>query len=225
MGPRVRTATLSGFAGLATSLGLDPAAVLADEGLDIADLDAPDRWVPAPAVARLLETCAQQSGCEDFGLRLAELRGLGTLGPLSVALRDQPDLQHALQLLTRYEHAYNEALHLRLTQDEGQATIAVWLEFGEPAPLDQARDLVMAALIGIIRALIGDWVPRSAHFARSAPVDPTTFHRVFGPRIVFGDEFTGLLLPARELEMPVLIADPTVRREVIGIEAGGAGHG
>ena len=80
--------------------GLDPAGLLAGVGLDIADLAVPDKWVPAAAVARLLERSAQQSGLEDFGLRLAGLRRLSTLGPLSVVLRQEPDLRSALRLLT-----------------------------------------------------------------------------------------------------------------------------
>ena len=41
-------------------------------------------------------------------------------------------------------------------EDGDHAVIEVWLEFGEPAPTDQALDLVMGALLGIIRALVGD---------------------------------------------------------------------
>src|SRR3954464_4187355 len=110
MRPCVRCATLDGYVRLARSSGLDPARLLAAVGLDVADLAVPDRWIPAAAVARLLERSAQESGLEDFGLRLAGVRRLATLGPLSVVLRQEPDLRSALSLLSRYEHSYNEAL-------------------------------------------------------------------------------------------------------------------
>ena len=45
--PSVRCATLDGYVGLARSLGLDPAGLLASVGLDVADLAVPDKWVPA----------------------------------------------------------------------------------------------------------------------------------------------------------------------------------
>src|SRR4051794_18843767 len=99
MRPLIRTNTLTGYAGLARSLGLDPAALMAGVGLNIRDLDVPDRWIPAAPAARLLELSAEQSGCPDFALRLADLRQLGTLGPLSVVLRDEPDVRSALGLL------------------------------------------------------------------------------------------------------------------------------
>jgi len=212
MQPRIRTNTLTGYAGLARSLGLDPAALLAEVHLELADLDVPGRWIPAGPAARLLELSAAQAGCPDFGLRMAALRRLGTLGPLSVVLRDEPDLRSAVDLLSRYERLYNEALHLRLREADGQATIEVWLEFGEPAPSEQALDLVMAALLGIIRALVrSDWQPRSASFARPAPPDPGPWRRLFGPGVVFERPFTGLVLPARELEASIVTSDPSLR--------------
>src|SRR4051812_26386618 len=149
MRPRVRSAALTGYADLARSLGLDPVDLTAQADLDLADLDVPDRWIPGAAAARVLELSARGADCPDFGLRMAELRRLGTVGPIGAVLRDQPDLGRALDLLTRYERAYNEALHLRLMQLDGVATLTVWLEFGEPAPTDQALDLVMAAVVGV----------------------------------------------------------------------------
>src|SRR3954449_12235881 len=212
MQPRIRTNTLTGYAGLARSLGLDPAALMADVYLELADLDVPGRWIPAGPAARLLELSAARAAAPDVGLRRAPLRRLGTLGPLSVVLRDEPDLRSAVDLLSRYERLYNEALHLRLREVDGQATIEVWLEFGEPAPSEQALDLVMAALLGIIRALVrSDWQPRTASFARPAPPDPGPWRRLFGPGVVFERPFTGLVLPARELESSIVTSDPSLR--------------
>ena len=75
MRPGVRTATLDGYLGLARSAGLDPARILANAGIAVADLAVPDKWVLAAAVSRVLERSATESGIEDFGLRLAGLRG------------------------------------------------------------------------------------------------------------------------------------------------------
>jgi AraC-like DNA-binding protein len=210
--PRIRTATLTGYAGLARSLGLDPAELMAGVGLDIADLDAPERWIPAAPAARLLDLSARRSNCETFGLRVAQLRRLGTLGPISVVLRDEPDLRSALDLLIRYEHAYTEPLHLRLSETDGLATLEMWLEFGEPAPHGQALDLVMGALLGIVRGLVrSDWEPLLASFSRSAPSDPGLYHDMFGPGVGFDREFTGVVFPVRDLDAPVVTSDSSLR--------------
>jgi AraC-like DNA-binding protein len=181
-------------------------------GLDIADLDDPDRWVLAARVARLLELSAQESDCADFGLRLVPYRRLGTLGPLSVVVRDEPDLRSALQLLVRYERAYNEALHLRLDETHGLAAVEVWLEFGEPVPSDQSIDLLMGALVAVVRTLVGtDWVPLTSTFSRPAPAELEPYRRLFGPGVRFAAEFTGLMFPSLDLDAPVIIADPSLR--------------
>ena len=212
MRPGVRCATLDGYIGLARASGLDPARLLADEGLTVADLAVPDKWVPAAAVARLLERSATESGLEDFGLRLAGLRRLSTLGPLSVVLRQEPDLRSALLLLCRYEHSYNEALRLRLDESGDLSTMRLWFEFGEPAPTRQALELATAALLGIVRELLGrQWEPLSLCFSHRPPASLAAHHAVFGPRLQFGHEFTGLVFYAGELDAPNTSSDPLLR--------------
>jgi AraC-like DNA-binding protein len=153
-----------------------------------------------------------ESGLEDFGLRLAALRRLATLGPLSVVLRQEPDLRSALGLLTRYEHSYNEALRLRLEEAGDLATLRLWFEFGEPAPTRQALDLALAALLAIVRELLGrQWEPLSVCFSSAAPAFPATHREVFGPRLRFGHPFTGLVFHTAELDAPNAAADPLLR--------------
>src|SRR3954469_19401897 len=212
MRPGVRTATLDGYLGLARSAGLDPARILARAGIAVADLAVPDKWVPAAAVSRVLERSATESGLEDFGLRLAGLRRLATLGPLSVVLRQEPDLRSAMQLLTRYEHSYNEALRLRLDEPGDLATVRLWLEFAEPTPTRQSLELAAAALLGIVRELFGrQWEPLAVCFGHRAPASLATHHAVFGPRLQFGREFTGLVLYTSELDAPNTTLDPLLQ--------------
>src|SRR3954464_3658792 len=149
MRPGVRTATLDGYLGLARSGRLDPARILANAGIAVADLAVPDKWVPAAAVSRVLERSATESGLEDIGLRLAGQRRLATLGPLSVVLSQEPDLRSALTLPGRDEHSYNGARGMRLDEAGDMATMRLWFEFGEPAPTRQATELATAALVGI----------------------------------------------------------------------------
>jgi AraC-like DNA-binding protein len=212
MRPGVRTATLDGYLGLARSVGLDPARILTNAGLAVADLAVPDKWVPAAVVSRVLERSANESGVEDFGLRMAGLRRLATLGPLSVVLSQEPDLRSALGLLCRYEHSYNEALRMRLDEDGDLATMRLWFEFGEPAPTRQATELATAALLGIVRELLGrQWEPLSICFTHRAPESLDGHRAVFGPRLQFGHEFSGLVFYAVELDAANTASDPLLR--------------
>jgi len=210
--PCVRSATLDGYVVLARTLELDPAALMDRVELDVADLAQPEKWIPAADVARLLDLSSSNAGCEDFGLRLSEFRRLSTLGPLSVVLREEPNLRSALDLLTRYQRNYNEALRMRVSEANGVVTIRLWFEFGEPAPARHAIELAVAALHGIIREFLGlDWQPLSVCFAHGAPEDLATHRRLFGPRLQFDHELTGLLLYASDLDAPNAMSDPLLR--------------
>jgi len=207
MRPGARGGSLHGYVGLAGSVGLEPARLLERVGLDAADLAVPDRWVPAAAVARLLELSAAESGREDFGLQLAQARRLSTVGAVSVVLRQEPDLRSALRLLARYEHSYNQALRCTLTEADGAATMAMWLEFGEPVPARQALELAVAALLGLVRRLrYPQWQPRAVCFTHPPPADLTVHRDLLGPVLRFDHEFTGLVLT--DLDSPNALADP-----------------
>src|SRR4051812_32962551 len=212
MRPCVRSASLDGYVQLARSLDLDPVALTSAVGLDIADLAAPEKWIPAAAAARLLQLSADRSGHEDFALLLADRRKLSTLGPLSVVLREQPDLRSALGLLVGYERSYNEALRLKLGESNGLVTLRVWAEFAEPAPTRQTLELAAAALLGIIQELMGkDWEPLSVCFSHRRPASLDTHLRTFGPRLQFDHPFTGLLLFADQLDAPNAMSDPLMQ--------------
>ena len=210
--PLVRSATLNGYLGLARSLQLDGPRLMHRVGLDPANLALPDKWIPAADVARLLDISAKASGRPDFAVRLAEQRRLSTLGPLSVVLREEPDLRSALRLLLRYEQSYNEALRMRLEETDEVATIRLWFEFGEPAPADQALALGAAALHGIVRECVGPhWRPLAICFPHRAPKDLETYHRVFGAGLQFEHDFTGLVIYARDLSATNPLSDPLMR--------------
>ena len=210
--PQARYAALSGYGALSDSLGLDWAPLMRSVGLDPAGLAAQDRWIPAAAVARLLEISAVASGREDFGLSLVEFRRLATFGPLALVIREEPDVRSVLEVLIRYEHAYNQALSIRLSDAHGLATIRVDLELGEPAGTRQAIELAVGAVHHLHRQLHGTrWQPLSVCFPHPAPADISTHLRIFGPVLQFQREFAGMVLRASDLAAPNIMADPLLR--------------
>jgi len=209
--PLARYAALSGYGALSDSLGLDWAPLMRSAGLDPAGLAVQDRWIPAAAVARLLEISAAASGREDFGLRLAEFRQLANLGPLALAIREEPDVRSVLEMLIRYEHTYNQAISIRLSEADGLATIRMDLVLGEPAGTRQVTELAVGALHRIHGQLHGRrWQPLTVCFTHPAPADISTHLRIFG-HVQFQREFSGIVLRAGDLAAPNQIADPLLR--------------
>jgi AraC-like DNA-binding protein len=210
--PLVRSGSLTDYLPLTRSLRIDGPALLRRAGIAPRDLEVPDKWLRAAAVARVLELSARTSGRQDFAVMLAERRRLSTIGPLSVLLREEPDLRSVVRLLSRYEHSYNEAMRMRLDEAEEIATVRLWFEFGEPVPSTQALALGAAALHGIVREYIGpQWRPLAICFPHRAPVDLATYHRVFGAGLQFEHDFAGMVLYSRDLDAGSPLSDPVMR--------------
>lgn len=212
MKPLARYASLYGYADLTRSLGVDPIPLVREMGLDPASLALQDRWLPAVTVAELLEKTAAVCGCEDFGLRLAERRRYSNLGPLSLAVREEPDVRSALQMLVRYQHAYNEAMWTRLSETEGLATLRVELDFGEPVQERQSSELAVAVLHRLLHGFLGPyWKPAAVCFDHRPPASTARHRKFFGPTVRFDEEFTGISFAAGDLDSTNKMSDPLLR--------------
>lgn len=206
----VRAAALTGFRALCRSYGLDAAPILRAACLPGMAEDEPDRRLPAAAVNLALELAAQRSGAEDFGLRLAELRGFSNLGPVTVLARDEPDMRAALTVFISYLPLHNEALDVALVE-EGDVAMLVCCILA-PGPCVQATDVAVAMLHRILRQLLGaGWAPQMVALERLAPVRAGHFERVFGRRVSFGQDFSGIVLDPADLARPNLLADAGLR--------------
>jgi AraC-like DNA-binding protein len=209
--PLVRVAALSGYVDVSRELGADPRELLKRVGLDIGYLTTQDRWIPGTAVARLLELSAA-AGCEEFGVRMAERRRFANLGPISLVLREEPDVRRALTLLIRYQHTFNEVLHMRLAEENGLATVRVSLDFGEPVADRQSIELSVGTLHQVlINLLPGRWQPVAVYFTHRAPAGTAAHCRLFGPVVEFDREFNGIVFFAADLDTPNIMADPVLR--------------
>ncbi len=212
MKPLARYASLNGYLELCRSLGIDPAPLMRSAGLDPSGLALQDRWVPAAAIARLLEQSVEASGREDFGVRLAERRQFSNLGPLSLVVREEPDVRSALRVLTRYAHTYNEALRTRMSEVNGLVTLRIELDLGEALETRQSIELAVGVLHRLLRDFLGGgWRPLTVCFPHTAPADTATHRRLFGPVVTFENEFAGIVIEAADLDATNKMSDPLLR--------------
>ncbi|MGB8404909.1 MAG: AraC family transcriptional regulator [Mycobacterium sp.] len=207
--PQARYAALSGIGPVADAFGIELDDLFLPSGLDSADLAHPDRWIPAAAVAEVLERAASMSEQQNFGLHLAEHRRLGHLGPLAMVIREEPDLRAALQTLGRHNHMYNEALHMKVLETGDTATIRVAFQFGQPQPARQSVELATATLAVTLAELAGDrWRPLAVDFCHPAPTDTGLHEEVFHTQVRFGQECNGIVVRSTDLDAPNMLADP-----------------
>src|SRR5689334_15039755 len=76
--------------------------------LPLAILDKPDTPIAVPALRRLLEISAAESGAEDFGLRLAERGGLTNFGAVGLIVREQATVGEAIEAFSRFIHVHHD---------------------------------------------------------------------------------------------------------------------
>jgi AraC-like DNA-binding protein len=206
---RIRSASLAGYIPLAEAAGLPVRQMLREAGIHPRSLADPETLINVRAVRQLLEASAERAGIEDFGLRLAASRTLSNLGPVSLALRDEPTGRQALETLCRHMRLVNESLFTQI-EDAGDLVI-IREEFllSEPGTVRQSIELAVAVMVRLLRELLGPaWQPRQVCFAHRAPASRSSHQRMFGRTVIFNAEFNGIVCAARDLEQPIARADP-----------------
>lgn len=212
----VRAAALTGFGSLCRSYGIDAAIVLRSAGLPPQIERDPDRRIPARAVNIALEHAAELAGTDDFGLRLAAMRGIANLGPVTVLARDEPDVRSALAIFMAYLPLHNEALHIELQENADEVILSCAIDMGGPNV--QASDIAVAMLHRILRQLLGpDWLPLMVCLDHPAPVRTMQFQRSFGCPVQFGQLFCGIVLRQKDLSRPNILAEAGLRPYTEGL--------
>jgi len=207
----VRAASLSGYAAVARRLGMDPHEMIRAAGFDPETLSNPDLRMPVAAVVELLEESALKSGCQTFGLQMAESWRMSDFGAVSLLLTHERTLRDALAATVRYRHLLNDSLTLSV-EDEGKLVIVrEELVTGSATQTRQAIELAMGIVFRLFRALLGpQWKPIGVRFTHRAPADLSVHRRLFGQQVQFAQEFNGIVCAAADLDRPNPSADPAM---------------
>ena len=168
-----RSAGLTGYLELCRELGLDAYQFVAAVGLPAAVLTDPDLRVSVELMGRMYEMAAEQSGVEDFALRVAENRRISNMGAVGLVIREQPTLRKALAAYARFQWLQNDAYSI-VTQEFGdQAILRI---NGPPWQGRQGQELAVATAFRTVKGILGEsWKPSSSRFGKaSVTVRPTT---------------------------------------------------
>jgi AraC-like DNA-binding protein len=212
--PVIRSSILVPFSRIALSLNLDPIDLMRQAGIDDHYLDDSDLTLPINSVVELLEIAAIASGIEDFGLRLAEDRGLPDFGPVTLMLREEETLRAALQTLITFMYLHSDAAYMNLEQD-GDAILTVDIIGCGTRHRRQAIETSVAQTVSVIRWRLGEqWTPASICFTHSRPSGITRHERFFRCPVDYLREFNGIVLPQRDLDKRLPASSPALRRQI-----------
>ncbi|MES2413673.1 MAG: AraC family transcriptional regulator [Pseudomonadota bacterium] len=196
----IRSASLNGYAELASSLGLNPQTLMRKAGLSLRCLDDPETPVNVYAVQHLLEASAEAAGAEDFGLQLAHNRRMANLGPLSIVLREEPTARVALDTLVRYLRLLNASLLTRIEDHDDLVIIREEFLMERAGSIRQSIELAVGVMYRILVELLGPaWKPRQVCFSHRPPTDMDRHRAHFGRNLEFNSSFNGIVCSARDL--------------------------
>lgn len=215
IGCLTRSATLTGYETLASSVGLDPAHMLQMANLPTEALRDPEILISVDSVSALLEATASESGQEAFGLLLAETRRLSNLGMLGLLVREEPTLRASVESLTRYQRIQNGGLVLRLEDDGQTALIHLELKVRPHGVARQGIEMAAAITLGLLRALSdGAFKADSICFVHGRPGCLDVHRRVLGVPVQFAHTFNAIACRSRELNLPIPKAEPAFGRSL-----------
>jgi len=209
----VRAAVLTNYLEVTQYLSFNPRDLLAAVGLSKAQLQAPEHRISIDAAVRLLEDSAAASGCQTFGLSMAESRQLSDFGVVSLLLSHQRTLRDALQVVVNYRHLMNDSLAIYIEEAGKMVIIREEVVTETPMPSRQANELAIGVMFRLCAALLGShWHPFSVNFTHQPPDNLQLHRRLFGCTLEFGSEFNGIVCSDASLDMTNPHADPVMAR-------------
>lgn len=99
---QMRTANLSGFAGLVRGLGTDPRRILEHHGIDPLAIRDPDSYLDSKSLVDVLEYCSTSFNDPLFGFRLAQLQEPDVYGCIAALCRSASTVREALTSFVTY---------------------------------------------------------------------------------------------------------------------------
>ncbi len=209
---QVRAAALTNYFEVAQSLGLDPYRMLKRVGISPSLLADPEHRIPSLAAIRLLNDSAHESGCESFGLLMAEMRALAGLGAVGLLARCQNDLGEVIETVVCNQRFLSEVLVFELVEGD-PTTLRADTASEADVPLRQARELTLGIFHRALVTLFGSgWQPQAVHFLDPEPRDTSVHSRLFRCPLVFGSAFNGFQFARETLAAPNPAADPGLAR-------------
>jgi AraC-like DNA-binding protein len=192
-------------------VGLDPFELLRQFAISPSFLDNPENRHAAEPIVELLEESARRSGCDAFGVLMAECRSFAELGPLCLLLERLPTVRSAVKALSEYRRHFNDIMNIALEEDGETSLITV--ELLPEYALPQITDFTVARLHRNLEGASGGrWHPASLHLAHQKPVDAAVYQRYFACRIEWDSSFNGFSCARASLNLPNPLADETRAR-------------
>ncbi|MCX5516718.1 AraC family transcriptional regulator [Kaistia algarum] len=194
-------------------LGVDPAEVAAEAGIDLALLADQESQIPFRAACLLARIAAERTGCDHIGLLVAAREGSDTrsIGAVGALMRNAPTLGRALLDICENHHRYVRGGVPYLVARDDSAWLGYSIYENTGASVDHFQVGALAVGLSMAKELCGAR-PDEVLLSRKAPADPQPYRQFFRAPVTFDADQSALVFSRATLALPVVRADPAKRR-------------
>lgn len=214
----IRAAALQGIRRLVADLGGEADRFLAAAGIDPVALQSLDNRISYAAMIHLLENCAQQLNCPDFGLRLSRYQDIDILGPAAMIARYSDTIGDSLKAIATYMYVHTSGAAVQLVHRDEQLTA---LTFEVLLPGLHAHRQINELSLGIGQSMLEMLISRGfrcvhVQFTHRRPPDLKPLVQHFGRHLSFGHTVNALTFRRVDLARPVATANTEFRSVAVG---------
>ena len=188
--------------------GVDVEAILSKAQLSRSQLSQDSGGISVASQHRFLEFAAAETNDSLLGLHVAadmDLRDAGILFYLAAA---SATVAEALDYLARYAGTANEALHLEISQHQGETVVTLRPIGGHDEPRRQFSEFIALAVVrSLNRATNRDFAPSRMTFAHPRNSGLREIHRILRCPVEFAQTTDSWVFPQRVMELPITSGD------------------
>ncbi len=190
-------------------------------GLTTDKLRMPNARYPVDGLRRLWKLAVHATANPSLGLKVTRHWHPTALHAVGYSWMASESLRAAMEGATKYGHLLSTDLRFALTAEPGQAEFSFDYDTRRPEPVDAEIDALAATLLKLCRVTFGGPIqPLSVQLARSKPVDPDPYRRVFGESIGYSADRNAIVLKESDVTrlLPTANADLVRANERLALE-------
>lgn len=195
-------------------MGADVPAVLGAAGLQTADLADGSRGLAFEPFMHFMRAARAATDEPALGLLVGERLRINTHGMLGYAVLNSSTLRQALALLQAYLPLRTTLVGVSVREPGDE----VWMGLPPARPLAELEPLIAEAIVLTIKNLVdqitlGACPVRRVAFRHREPSYATLARDLFGCEVAYDQGWSGLVMPASALDLPLSTADPAMFEE------------
>ena len=205
----VMGAVISGFAAYVREQGAEAEDIFERSAINPDVLNEPHQPISLRAFLKAIDTAAQLTGNDNFGLWLGNQYRPEFLGLWGYVGLSSATLGEALVNMSRYFPDFQSRSMLKLSHAQGKVRLEYGLLDGSIASRRHDAELTMGNILNVMRRALGDrWSPLEVHFNHSRPECWQDHQKAFHADIRFEQETNALIFNAADLSRAMPGADP-----------------